>query len=324
MGNETILVGDAGGTNVRFALAHVVDGRLALSEPWKRPGSDFPTFDDALDAFLRETGARPTGAAFGFAGAVSHGRVSLLHRAWSVDRAALADKLGVARVVVVNDFFAMARGAAEIPFSEMDEIAPGQADEEGTIAVGGPGTGFGIAVLRRAAHGWVVVAGEGGHQTFSPLTDLEWRVAENLRERDIYVSNEIIAAGAGFDETRAALAAAMGLPDPKSSQADVIAAAGAGDAFALEFCRLRARCVMTSMGNLALSSCATGGIRLAGGVSQHLSPWLREPGVLARFHQRGPRTDLLSRIPIHLIAGQSAPLIGAAHLWRDEQARGWL
>jgi len=29
-------------------------------------------------------------------------------------------------------------------------------------------------------------------------------------------------------------------------------------------------------------------------------------------------------IPVSLVVSESAPLIGAAHLWRDEQARGWL
>jgi glucokinase len=324
MGSETILVGDAGGTNVRLALAHVSDGRVSVSDPWKRPGADYPSFDDALDAFLAEHTPRLTGAAFGFAGAVSHGRVALLHRNWTVDRAALCEKLGLAQVVVVNDFFAMARGAAEIAVDEMDEISPGRADPEGAIAVGGPGTGFGIAILRRVQDGWIVVAGEGGHQSYGPQTDLEWRVAENLRDKDIYVSNEIIAAGAGFAETRAALAVALGVPDPNLSQADIIAAADTGDAFALEFCRLRARCVMTAMGNLALVANATGGVRLAGGVSGHLAPWLKEPATLARFHQRGPRTALLTPIPIHLITTQTAPLLGAAHLWLDQKARGWL
>lgn len=324
MGNETILVGDAGGTSVRFALAQVADGRVSLTEPWKRPGADFPTFDAALDAFIAQEKPRLTGAAFGFAGAVSHGRVALLHRNWAVDRAALREKLGLAQVVVVNDFFAMARGAAEIAPADMEEISPGRADAEGAIAVGGPGTGFGIAVLRRYRDGWIVVAGEGGHQAYGPQTDLEWRVAENLRDQDIYVSNEIIAAGIGFDETRAALAAAMGVPDPKLSQADVISSANAGDAFALEFCRLRARCVMTAMGNLALIANAAGGVRLAGGVSQRLAPWLKELATLARFHRRGPRTQLLSRIPITLMTSETTPLIGAAHLWLDEDARGWL
>jgi glucokinase len=328
MSETVILVGDAGGTHVRFALAFVDHsaGRagIKLSPIWKKRGEDYATFDAALDAYLGETRPELAGAAFGFAGAVRDGRVDLLNRNWSADRRALEVKLDVDGVIMVNDFFAMSRAAPELPADELVTLARGEADPEGAIAVGGPGTGFGIGVLRRFRDGWVVVAGEGGHQSFGPQTDLEWRVAEGLRARDIYPSNEIVAAGAGFAATRDALAEALGLPASSLSPAAIMEAADAGDAFAVEFCRLRARTVMTVMGNLALSANASGGVFLAGGVTQRLRPWLNEPEARARFFQRGPRTELLSRFPIQLIASETAPLIGATHLWRDQQSRGWL
>lgn len=324
MQSGSILVGDAGGTNVRFALAHTDGGRVSVSDIWKRPGADYATFDDALTAFLSETKPAFTGAAFGVAGAVAHGRVDLLHRKWRLDRSDLAARLGAARVVLVNDFFAMARSAPELSPEDLVEIAPGTADPEGNLAIGGPGTGFGIGVLRRYSGGWIVAAGEGGHQAFGPQTEIEWRVAEVLRRQGTYVSNEVIASGSGFEETRAALAEVMGLADPGSSQSEVIAAANSGDPFALEFCRLRARTVMTSLGNLALSAWAVGGVYVAGGVSQRLLPWLGERSALDRFYSRGPRTALVAHIPIRLITNDAAPLMGAAHLWLDEQARGWL
>lgn len=324
MNTETILVGDAGGTNVRFAVARVDDAQTTLSPIWKRPGADYPSFAAALAAFLAETGTQLTGAAFGLAGAEHDGRIELLNRGWTVDRRETVAQLGLDSIVMVNDFFAMARGAVELAPGDALEITAGEIDPLGSVAVGGPGTGFGIAMLRRIRDGWVVVAGEGGHQGYSPETDVEWRVAENLRARGVYPSNEIVAAGIGFDETREALAEAMGIADRRLSQQDVIDAANRGDAFALEFCRLRARCVMTVMGNLALVANSTGGVCLAGGVTQRLIPWLKEKSARDRFYQRGPRTDLLSRFPIRNIVSETAPLIGAAHLWRDERNRGWL
>jgi glucokinase len=324
MKRETILVGDAGGTNVRFALAHADDGRVSVTDIWKQRGADFPTFEAAMQAYLDVAKPQLSGAAFGVAGAIRDGKTEILHRGWRIDRAALAAHLRIDSVVLVNDFFAMARGAPEVPAHEIEPIAPGDPDPEGAVVVGGPGTGLGIGVLRRVKTSWIVVAGEGGHQAYGPQTAIEWAVAEALRGRGIYVSNEIVVAGAGFDDTRAALAEVMGLRDPELSQADVIAAAKRGDAFALEFCRLRARTVMTALGNSTLAAYATGGVFVAGGVSQRLLPWLKEREALDRFYQRGPRTELLSKIPLQLISSEAAPLIGAAHLWRDEQARGWL
>lgn len=324
MSETTLLLGDAGGTNVRLALARISGADCSLSEIWSRRGEDFTTFEAALDAYLAETRPRLAGAAFGFAGAVNDGRVELLHRNWAVDRRKISDRLGLDRVIVVNDFFAMSRAAPEQRATDLVEIAPGEANPTGSVAVGGPGTGFGIGVLRRFSGGWIVVAGEGGHQTWSPQTDLEWHVAEALREQGLYVSNEVVASGSGFEQTRTALAKAMGVREPVLSQREVIEAAERGEAFALEFCRLRARCVMTAMGNLALSANASGGVYLAGGVTQHLLPWLKEADALVRFRARGPRTELLARVPIRLMTSEAAPLIGAARLWLDERERGWL
>jgi len=324
MVQDAILVGDAGGTNVRFALARTEGEKVGVTGLWKRPGADYPSFEDALDAFLGEATPKVSGAAFGFAGVVAGDSVELLNRGWTVDLAAVRSRLGLGRIVAVNDFFAMARSAPELAPDQARPIASGEAEPQGAIAVGGPGTGFGIAVLRWSPQGWIVVGGEGGHQAFSPQNEIEWKLAERLRNTVGYVSNEDVAAGIGFEATLAALNAVMAKPSRRLTQAEVIEAAKAGDPVALEFCRLRARTVMTAMGNLALVANTTGGVYIAGGVALHLEPWLKERDALDRFYQRGVRSGLMQPIPIRLIASELAPLMGVAHLWCDEQARGWL
>lgn len=324
MQDGVILVGDAGGTNVRFALARFADGRVALSDIWKRAGRDFATFEAALEAYLGEVKPDIAGASFGFAGVTGGPRVELLNRGWAVDLAAVGQRLGVDQLVAVNDFMAMARSAPELSGDQLRQIAPGRADPKGSCAVGGPGTGFGVGLLRKIESEWVVIGGEGGHQAFTPGTEIEWKLAEHIRRRHGYVSNEMVAGGVGYEDTRDALFDVMGMKPAQLSQAETIDAARAGDPVALEFCRLRARTVMTAMGNMALVSNATGGVFIAGGVSQRLEPWLRERAALDRFYNRGMRTELMKPIPISLITTEAAPLIGSAHLWRDKQQRGWL
>ncbi|MDP3494801.1 MAG: glucokinase [Hyphomonadaceae bacterium] len=324
MQDGTLLVGDAGGTNVRFALAAFKGGRVNLSEIWKRPGKDFDTFEMALDAYLKETSPDYIGASFGFAGVTGGSHVELLNRGWTVDLAAVKQRLGVDRLVAINDFIAMARSAPELTGEQLRLICAGKPDPNASLAIGGPGTGFGVGLLRRIEPGWVVIGGEGGHQAFTPETDIEWKLAEKLRKKLGYVSNEIVTAGMGFDDTRDALFEIMGLKHKPLTQAEVIDAAHAGDPLALEFCRLRARAVMTAMGNMALVANAAGGVFIAGGVSQRLEPWLKERAALDRFYKRGVRTGLMKPMPLNLIASEAAPLIGSAHLWRDEQMRGWL
>ncbi len=321
----TILVGDIGGTNVRFALVEARSGNLTTRHIWKRRGEDYPTFDAAIDAFRTEVPANIDGVSLGVAGPVRGDRVQLLHRDWSIDGARLAARLGVARAVIVNDFMPMARSAPDLLAGDLKEIASGAADAEGAVAVGGPGTGFGLAVLRRIGKdGWVVIGGEGGHQAFAPQSRFEWKVVERLSERVGYISNEIVAAGAGFDETLAAVSDVMGLSCEPLTPADVEERAAKGDALSLEMCRLRAATVMTALGDAALAVNATGGVFIAGGVAVKLEPYLREHAALARFYERGPRSEMMSRIPIRMIVSEEAPLLGAARLWLDDRARGWL
>lgn len=324
MTGEAILVGDVGGTNVRFALAYPEGGRLRLSDIWKQKAADFPDFTDALEAFLQDTGARPDGVALGAAGVVINDHVHLINSGWDIDLPKLRARIGGKRLVVVNDFVAMARSAPDLDDEGLEPIRSGPRDPEGSAAVGGPGTGFGVAILRRIKPGWIVTGGEGGHQAFAPQTPLEWAVAEAMRRRGVDVSNELVAAGAGFELTRDSLAEVMGVSGRNMSPGDVIEAAVAGDEFAAAFCRLRAATVMTAMGNLALVCNASGGVYIAGGVARHLAPWLDEPEALERFHKRGPHTPMLETFPISLIVSDAAPLLGAAHLWLDERERGWL
>jgi glucokinase len=329
MADETILVGDAGGTNVRFALAHVKGESVTIADVWRRPGAEFPTFEEALDAYLHETKPKLSGASLGLAGQVENGKVPLLNRGWTVDLGQVRDRLKLADIVAVNDFFAMARSAPEL--TDTIELSPGKSDPSGSIAVGGPGTGFGVGMLRRysgKSQGWVVVGGEGGHQAYAPQTEIEWKLLDRLRT-DLGagpgdISNEIIAAGAGFEASLDAVHAIMGHRQRSLTPGQTIDMAKGGDPVCIEFCRIRAACVMTAMGNLALVCGAFGGVFIAGGVSVHLEPWLREKAALDRFYNRGPRTELLRPIPIRLITSETAPLLGSAKLWLDERERGWL
>ncbi len=349
MAGETkdIIVGDVGGTNVRLAIARLRDDGIELKSVWKQPGERFGTFMDALEAFLGEArfapadsgveggpggaleGAGLAGAALGLAGPVTGGRVELLHRDWTVDASEIGDRLDAPAVVLVNDFVAMARSAPELDAGDMVQLAKGEADPLGNVVVGGPGTGFGLGTLKRMGRkdgrpGWVVVGGEGGHQLFAPQDGLEWRIAERLRARGVYVSNEVIASGSGFEHTLVALGEALNAEVTTRDPAELLSRAKAGDELGLAMCRLRARCTMAALGDAALAANATGGVYIAGGVSAYIKEWLLEEETIARFRQRGPRSELLANIPIQLVTGDTAALIGAAALWRDQQARSWV
>ena len=64
-------------------------------------------------------------------------------------------------------------------------------------------------------------------------------------------------------------------------------------------------------GNLAVKVLATGGIYLAGGIAVHTLSVLQEPGFMRAFTNKGRFSELMKRIPVHVIVTNAA-LLGAA------------
>ena len=64
-------------------------------------------------------------------------------------------------------------------------------------------------------------------------------------------------------------------------------------------------------GNLALKVLATGGVYVAGGIPIHVAPLLEEGRFMRAFRRKGRFAELLSGVPVHLVATRAA-LIGAA------------
>jgi glucokinase len=64
--------------------------------------------------------------------------------------------------------------------------------------------------------------------------------------------------------------------------------------------------------NLAIKVLATGGVYLGGGIPPRILPKLKEQTFMQSFTHKGRFSDLLSRIPVHVILHSEAALLGAA------------
>ncbi|HUV88572.1 MAG TPA: glucokinase, partial [Anaerolineae bacterium] len=65
-------------------------------------------------------------------------------------------------------------------------------------------------------------------------------------------------------------------------------------------------------GNLALKVVATGGVYLGGGIPPRIVPILEKGHFMQAFQAKGRLSDLLARIPVHIILNPKAALLGAA------------
>ncbi len=194
------LVADIGGTHARFAWAgdpptptdrsacsdRVIDpaqrGTPALLASQTFPTRALPTFEAALEAFLTQHPA-PSGSVrrvvIAAAGPVKETQVVLTNRPeWRIDAQRLAQRL-TAPVWLLNDFVAQAYGLMSAAASDWTTL-PGTAGlppqpGPAPIAVIGPGTGLGVALLWQPSPTTtpLVLASEGGNLRLPRLPALE-------------------------------------------------------------------------------------------------------------------------------------------------------
>ena len=315
---EGILVGDVGGTNVRFAIARRQGGRIVIDHFAKFAGDDFSGFDDVLGVYLDQENVRPGRGCFAMAGPVQHGQVTLTNRGWTVCEQKLEETFGFAEARLINDFTAMARSVPELDQANFEQILPGVPEPDAPVVVAGPGTGFGVATLLRDQDNWHVLTGEGGHIAFAPRTDLEFELAKILLKKFGYVSNELVASGMGLEPVHAAFCEIFGREIEDLSPHDMRERADAGDELFRQLILVRACTVMGAVGDLVLANGAVGGVVLAGGVTERIVDFLRTPEAADRFRERGPMSSFLENCPVVLMRDPEAPLIGAAAYYDQE------
>jgi len=170
------LIADIGATNARFAL---LDGTvLSASETYAV--ADYASPIEAARAFLAgpAKGHTPKSALIAAAGPVDRGRITLTNAGWVVDSDRIGKGLGMTEVVVLNDFEALAWSLPALQPDHIVTLGVPHVGELGTMAVLGPGTGFGLAAMAFAGETEVILVTEGGHATLS---------CENRREDAVIV-----------------------------------------------------------------------------------------------------------------------------------------
>ncbi|MGC6499054.1 MAG: ROK family protein [Henriciella sp.] len=320
--SEYVIVGDVGGTKVRFALARKTDSGIEIDHIEIFRNADFADFSEAVAAYLGKVDVPVEQGLFAMAGPVDkQGSVKLTNRNWPLVRPCeLKYRFGLRDVTLVNDFAAMARAIPEMPDSAFEVVLEGTADPDAPVVVTGPGTGFGVsALIRTATNEWRVLTGEGGHAAYAAHTVREAKVAELLSEEYGYVSTEMIVSGAWLQPVHDIISDLHGRPREIVPPAEILKRAEEGDAVAEEVCQLRARSIMGATGDLVLILGGQGGVVLTGGVAERMIKWLRRDGARARFLMRGTHSSFMTDVPVRVLTDGAAPLIGAAALLFDRE-----
>ncbi len=296
------LVADIGGTNLRVAIA----GRGSL-EALQTYSSDQVSDPGRVLADYASKASEIRQAVIAVAGPVAGKRFSLTNRDWSSSSDELKRLLHMERVVIVNDFAAMANSVIGLSKDDLVSVHAGDAAADGNVLVCGPGTGFGVSVLVPGEGR--AIASEAGHMRLGATNEEEFDAFAKLRGGEEPLAIEHVLSGGGI------VALDRVLNGSERKPAEIISAANSdvgADRTLQMFMRIFGRVV----GDLALAFDARGGIFIGGGLGLALRPFYAMPEFHAAYEQHEPYADRLHRIPISLIAHPYPGLLGAAEIAR--------
>lgn len=319
------LAGDIGGTKTALALFDQAHGPHHPIAQRTLPSREFTSFAELARAYLGEVGREVTQATLGVPGPVTEGHVTGTNLPWDMDEAILAQELGLERVRLVNDLYALAQA---IPALEPDDIVTlntGVPRCGDPLAVVAPGTGLGTAYLVWDGGRYQPQPSEAGHTDWAPNSVQQARLLTYLMKRFGHVSSERVCSGSGIPNIYAFLRDVEDYAEPEAlcqqlktadDPAPVIVTEALRGENAIPICKatldLFVEILAAVAGNMALAVLARGGVYLGGGIPPKILPTLRAPGFLESFCHKGRLTYLMKDIPVHVIVHPAAGLLGAA------------
>jgi glucokinase len=309
------VLGDVGGTNARFAWQDCDDS--PVRDIVALPTADYPTIADALVAYLRGVGRpAPPWCSIGIANPITGDHVQMTNSHWQFSISALKQALGFERLLVINDFTALALALPGLDASELDQVGGGAALADSPIALLGAGTGLGVSgLIPSSTPGrWSALQGEGGHVTLAATNTREWAVLSVLRERFGHASGERAISGQGLEALQLALCTLDGVARGELPAAEVSRLALAGtDSQCVEALDLFCAFLGNAAGNLALTLGARGGVYIGGGIVPRLGHAFARSRFRACFEDKGRFRSYLESIPVFVIDANVSPaLMGAS------------
>jgi glucokinase len=320
-----LLAGDVGGTKTAVAVVASASGPRTFFARRRFRSADYQSLAAIVREFMSQLDAPVTHACFDVAGPVDDGRAHLTNLPWEVSAQALRDELNLEEAWVINDLAAVAHAIPLLQPDDLHTLTAGTPVDGGAMAIIAPGTGLGEAFLVWDGTAYRGYPSEGGHADFAPTTAIQADLLRYLLNRFDHVSNELVCSGLGiphlyefFRESDRALESpelAARLAAAEDRTPLIVESAmrdGTPDALCVATLETFVSILGAEAGNLALKVLATRGVFIGGGIAPRIVPMLEDQHFSAAFRRKGRFSELLSRVPVHVITMEDSALIGAA------------
>lgn len=290
-------VADLGGTHARFARlrekgelgARVLVDLVAV-----------PDLADAVCAVEEQLGGADE-VALAVAGPVGEPIARLTNAPWAVDREALSRRFGWRRLVLLNDFEALAAGIAASEDPALETVRPGEFDPGRVRAVLGPGTGLGVAAILPPGGAVRALAGEGGHRDLAAGDEAEWELLRRVRARHGDAEAERVLSGPGLSTLYELLGDGERHGGEAARAEEVVERAREGEEAAVAAVRRFSALLGSFAGDTVLTYGARGGLYLGGGVVRGLGALFDRERFGRRFLDKGRMRAYLEPVPVAIL-----------------------
>jgi glucokinase len=314
------LLADIGGTNARFGL---YDGAQIRDERQVHC-ADFASIDLAIAHYLNSIGEQRAvqEAALAIAAPLSGDEIKMTNNHWHFSVSGLRQQLHWRRLLVLNDFTALAMAIRYLPEHELTQVGGAKHASEAPIALLGAGTGLGVSGLVYSGEHWLPLQGEGGHVSLAPGNDREAAVLKQLWRQFDHVSAERVLSGPGLVNLYTAICAvdqvAVALDDPAEITQRALKHL---DQQCVETLQMFCGLLGSVAGNLVLTLGATNAVYVGGGIVPRLGDYFVQSSFRRRFEGKGRYVEYLRAVPVYVINSAQPALLGLAQAFTNPGAR---
>ena len=326
-GEKMYLVGDIGGTKTNIAVVEsenktfkAIFEKSFLSKDYDSLQTILKNLSPLISHFL------PLNyACFGVAGPIKDGLCDATNLPWLVDSRKIAEILNInsKNVHLLNDLEAAACGIEVLEEKDVFVLNKGIPRKNGNMCLLSAGTGLGESIIFFDGKRYRPSASEGGHTDFAPRNKIEIDLLNYLITKYGRISYERILSGPGllnvynffkdtaYQNTPSWLQDRLKKEDPSA----VISEIGMSKK---DECCEKALDLFVSIygaeaGNLALTSLATAGVFIGGGIAPKILNKIKEGAFMQAFTHKGRLSVMVSQMPVKIILNDKIPLLGCAN-----------